>query len=376
MAADAVEHRLPPGMPRGREGATRFLGMIRTALPALHETLADRIAEGDTVVTRPTWRARRAAEHAFSTGGHGANLVPPIGEQDGSSRADRDGQGTGIAFPRNRKRGDGSGQAQAVNGIGGLVREPEKALAGRNIERHTADREKGHVAGERIDATDLAGLLGEPQVPVALGAAGDIGRLEAAGEWRKQRDVVGARINVAELPPGKLVDEPELAIGTNRNALQGGQARRKQGDLAGGRDASHVVSGREPDVAVGTGGHILGFWHAKFGDHAGRRDPAQARDAGSGEPEIAVGAGRDAGGQRLIGRQRELGEFACGRDAPNLADQIGLLHKPEIAIWPQRHINGGAVGGGDGEEGEDTCREWTGSGQGRRGRGEGNEKEK
>ena len=120
-------------MPPGREGIKLFLGMIRTAFPAIHETLEDLIAEGDTVVTRTTWRARRAAENAFSTGGHRANLVPTIGEQDFSSRADRDGEGTGIAFPRNRKRGDGSGQAHAVNGIGGLVREPEKALAGRDI---------------------------------------------------------------------------------------------------------------------------------------------------------------------------------------------------------------------------------------------------
>ena len=56
IAADAVDHSLPPGLPPGREGVKLFLGMIRTAFPDIHETVEDIIAEGDTVVTRTTWR--------------------------------------------------------------------------------------------------------------------------------------------------------------------------------------------------------------------------------------------------------------------------------------------------------------------------------
>ncbi len=56
ITADAVDHSLPPGMPPGREGVKLFLGMLRAAFPNIHETVEDIIAEGDTVVTRTTWR--------------------------------------------------------------------------------------------------------------------------------------------------------------------------------------------------------------------------------------------------------------------------------------------------------------------------------
>ena len=56
ITADAVDHSLPPGMPTGREGVKLFLGMIRTAFPDIHESVEDIIAEGDSVVTRTTWR--------------------------------------------------------------------------------------------------------------------------------------------------------------------------------------------------------------------------------------------------------------------------------------------------------------------------------
>ena len=56
ITADAADHSLPPGLPPGREGVKLFLGMIRAAFPDIHETVEDIIAEGDTVVTRTTWR--------------------------------------------------------------------------------------------------------------------------------------------------------------------------------------------------------------------------------------------------------------------------------------------------------------------------------
>jgi steroid delta-isomerase-like uncharacterized protein len=55
IAADAVDHSLPPGMPPGREGVKLFLGMIRAAFPDFHETVEDIIAESDMIVTRTTW---------------------------------------------------------------------------------------------------------------------------------------------------------------------------------------------------------------------------------------------------------------------------------------------------------------------------------
>jgi steroid delta-isomerase-like uncharacterized protein len=56
IAADAVDHSLPPGIPPAREGVKLFLGMIRAAFPDIHETVEDTLAEGDRVVTRSTWR--------------------------------------------------------------------------------------------------------------------------------------------------------------------------------------------------------------------------------------------------------------------------------------------------------------------------------
>lgn len=72
IAADAVDHSIPPGIPPGREGVKLFLGMIRAAFPDIHETVEDIIAEGDTVVTRTTWRGTH----------QGAFLgTPPTGKQ-------------------------------------------------------------------------------------------------------------------------------------------------------------------------------------------------------------------------------------------------------------------------------------------------------
>jgi steroid delta-isomerase-like uncharacterized protein len=55
-APDVVSHAAPPGWPAGVEGARQFIAMWRTALPDIHTTIDDQIAEGDRVVSR--WTAR------------------------------------------------------------------------------------------------------------------------------------------------------------------------------------------------------------------------------------------------------------------------------------------------------------------------------
>ncbi len=54
VAADAVDHSLPPGVPRTGEGAKTFMSAFRAAFPDLHYTIEDSIAEGDRVVQRVT----------------------------------------------------------------------------------------------------------------------------------------------------------------------------------------------------------------------------------------------------------------------------------------------------------------------------------
>jgi steroid delta-isomerase-like uncharacterized protein len=52
IAADAVDHQAPPGMPPGAEGFRQLVGMFRGAFPDLRVSLEDLIAEGDKVVAR------------------------------------------------------------------------------------------------------------------------------------------------------------------------------------------------------------------------------------------------------------------------------------------------------------------------------------
>jgi predicted ester cyclase len=52
---DAVDHLVPPNMPRGREGSRQFIGMFLTAFPDLHAHVEDIMAEGDKVVTRTNY---------------------------------------------------------------------------------------------------------------------------------------------------------------------------------------------------------------------------------------------------------------------------------------------------------------------------------
>jgi predicted ester cyclase len=56
LAANHVNHfpGNPPGLPAGAEGYKQLLAIYRTALPDLHATIEDQVAEGDKVVTRTT----------------------------------------------------------------------------------------------------------------------------------------------------------------------------------------------------------------------------------------------------------------------------------------------------------------------------------
>ena len=49
-----IEHNLPPGLPAGIEGTRKFIGMYLAALPDLHLTTEDMVAEGDKVAIRFT----------------------------------------------------------------------------------------------------------------------------------------------------------------------------------------------------------------------------------------------------------------------------------------------------------------------------------
>lgn len=56
VAADGLDHAVPPGMPPTRASALQFLRMFREAFPDLHYTAEDVIAEGDRVVQRSVAR--------------------------------------------------------------------------------------------------------------------------------------------------------------------------------------------------------------------------------------------------------------------------------------------------------------------------------
>ncbi len=72
IAAEQIDHSLPPGLPAGREGAKTFIGMYLNAFPDTKMTIEDVVAEGDKVVTR--W---------IATGTHTGELmgIPATGKQ-------------------------------------------------------------------------------------------------------------------------------------------------------------------------------------------------------------------------------------------------------------------------------------------------------
>jgi steroid delta-isomerase-like uncharacterized protein len=54
IAADAVDHALPPGIPPTLEGTKMFFSAFLAAFPDLHYQVDDTIVEGDRVVQRVT----------------------------------------------------------------------------------------------------------------------------------------------------------------------------------------------------------------------------------------------------------------------------------------------------------------------------------
>ena len=71
-APDHVDHTLPPGLPTSPEGTRQAIAMTLTALPDMHITIEDMIAEGDRVVTRFTTRGTQ--QGAFGS-------IPPTGKR-------------------------------------------------------------------------------------------------------------------------------------------------------------------------------------------------------------------------------------------------------------------------------------------------------
>jgi len=71
-APNHVDHTLPPGLPVSPEGTKQAIAMTLTALPDLHLTIEDMIAEGDKVVTWFT-------THGTQQGAFGG--IPPTGKQ-------------------------------------------------------------------------------------------------------------------------------------------------------------------------------------------------------------------------------------------------------------------------------------------------------
>jgi steroid delta-isomerase-like uncharacterized protein len=70
LAADFVDHSVPPGLPPSREGVKMQFAMFFNAFPDLHVVIHDQVAEGDRVVTRKTFH-----------GTHQGDLmgIPPTG---------------------------------------------------------------------------------------------------------------------------------------------------------------------------------------------------------------------------------------------------------------------------------------------------------
>ncbi|MGB9203090.1 MAG: ester cyclase [Terriglobales bacterium] len=91
MASDFYDHDGPGGKPTGIDGEQMMLGMYK-AMPDLHLTIEDMIAEGDKVVCRNIWRWTDAASgkkmqfHGFvlwrfegnKIGERWATVTPPV----------------------------------------------------------------------------------------------------------------------------------------------------------------------------------------------------------------------------------------------------------------------------------------------------------
>jgi steroid delta-isomerase-like uncharacterized protein len=57
IAADFIDHEMPPGTPPGPESVINLRAMLHSAFPDLHVTIDEIIAEADLVAVRATWDA-------------------------------------------------------------------------------------------------------------------------------------------------------------------------------------------------------------------------------------------------------------------------------------------------------------------------------
>ena len=71
VAADFVDHSVPPGLPPTRDGVKMQFAMFINALPDLEAVIHAQVADDDTVVTRKTLRGTHRGE-LFG--------VPPTGQ--------------------------------------------------------------------------------------------------------------------------------------------------------------------------------------------------------------------------------------------------------------------------------------------------------
>lgn len=55
LAADFVDHEMPPGTPPGQEAALRWSEMLHQAFPDIRVKVEHIVAEGDLVAVRATW---------------------------------------------------------------------------------------------------------------------------------------------------------------------------------------------------------------------------------------------------------------------------------------------------------------------------------
>src|SRR5204862_29617 len=139
-------------------------------------------------------------------------------------------------------------------------------------------------------------------------------------------------------------------------AERGRGVDRGRGWLAGARegkppDRVPTLLG-EPEVTVGAGRDAeqrvaADSGQRELGDHAGGGDLTDLVRGVLGEPEVAVGTGRDARGGAGGGGERELRDGAGRRDPPDLVPT--LLREPEVAVGTGRDAYGPAAGGRDGE---------------------------
>jgi predicted ester cyclase len=55
LAADFIDHEMPPGTPPGPEAVLQYRAKLHTAFPDLRIKIEDIVAEGDLVAVRASW---------------------------------------------------------------------------------------------------------------------------------------------------------------------------------------------------------------------------------------------------------------------------------------------------------------------------------